>query len=135
LICVDSNGKEVWRKGMVKDLKGQVNPIQFGEPEKEKFAWVYSWSPLVDGDHVICFPGGSEGGLAALDRKTGNVVWRSKKFTEMASYSSPVVAELGGVRQYVVLSNKGLTGIAAKNGDVLWNWERKTPYGDVVMPT
>src|SRR5262245_35110146 len=111
LVCADTGGKEVWRKSMAKDLQGEVNPIGGGP---EKLGWGNCWSPLVDGDRLICFPGGPKGAVAALDRKTGNLVWRSEKLTHQASYSSPVVAEVDGVRQYVVLFNEGMAGVAAK---------------------
>src|SRR5207249_194255 len=77
---------------------------------------------------------GPQGAVAALDRKNkGEVLWRSKKLTEQASYSSPIVAEINGVRQYIVAHNNGLAGVAAKDGDLLWTWEKQ--YGDVVIAT
>lgn len=131
LVCVEAaKGNVVWRKSMAANLKGEVNPIG---GDKNKIGWGYSWSPLIDGDHLICYPGGPEGAVAALDRKKGDVVWRSKTFTAQASYSSPVVAELAGVRQYVVAHNGGVAGIAAKGGELLWDW--KKVYADVVIAT
>src|SRR5579871_5509687 len=53
LVCVDKSGKEQWRKSMAKDFGGVVNPIGGGEG-----GWGYCWSPLVDGEQVICVPGG-----------------------------------------------------------------------------
>ena len=61
--------------------------------------WGYSESLLVDGDQVICTPGGSEGAVVALNKKTGEMVWQCEDFTGKAEYSSTVVAELHGVRQ------------------------------------
>jgi outer membrane protein assembly factor BamB len=73
--------------------------------------------------------------VAALDKKTGNVVWRSKELTEQATYSSPVVAEVGGVRQYIVLTQNGPAGVAAKDGKLLWFARRAMEYPDIVAPT
>jgi outer membrane protein assembly factor BamB len=137
LICADAaSGKLVWSKHMMKDLGGEVNPIGGGtgsKPGEPKIGWGYTWSPLVDGSSLICFPGGNQGALAALDRKTGNVIWRSAKLTSQASYSSPIAADIEGVHQYIVLHNAGVTGIAAKDGTTLWNWENE--YPDVAIPT
>src|SRR5438552_3824899 len=67
----------------------------------------YSESTHVDGDQLVCCPGGKDGTVAALNKKTGKVLWRSKELTDKATYSSLVVANIGGVRQYVQLTHKG----------------------------
>ena len=117
LVCVDvkNNGKEVWRKNFIKDFNGKMMS-----------EWGYSESPLVDGDLLICTPGGEQGTLAALKKQTGDVVWRSAALTKRAPYTSITAAEIHGVRQYIQLSaesdkNDGfLSGVAAKDGKVLW---------------
>ena len=50
--------------------------------------WGYTESVLIDGDRVVCTPGGSQGALAALNKKTGEVLWRSAEFIDGAHYSS-----------------------------------------------
>jgi outer membrane protein assembly factor BamB len=123
LICVNTaDGKELWRKNYVKDLGSEKPP-----------EWGYSESPLVDGDQVVVTPGGAKGALAALNKKTGAVIWQSKDFTDEAHYSSIVVAEMGGTRQYVQLTAASVVGIAPKDGAMLWRAARK---GNVaVIPT
>src|SRR5215472_12078953 len=101
LVCVDADeGDLKWRKSMLKDLGGQVNPIGGGpgegKPDEPQLGWGYTWSPLVDGDRLICIPGGPEGTVAALDKKTGTVLWRSKDLKEQCCYASPILAEVGG---------------------------------------
>lgn len=133
LICVDTtSGKERWRKNLPLDMGAEINPIGGGP---EKIGWGFTWSPLVDNDHLICVPGGSQGTLAALDKKTGQVVWRSKELADLATYSSPIAIEVSGVRQYVVVTNEAVSGVAAKDGTLLWRYLKKPPYGDVVIPT
>ncbi len=62
LICADAtSGKLLWSKHMMKDLSGEVNPIGGGvgsKPGEPKIGWGYTWAPLIDGDRVICYPGG-----------------------------------------------------------------------------
>jgi hypothetical protein len=131
LICCDTaKGAVQWQKSMTKDLGGVVNPI-IGGPG----GWGWSWSPLVDGDAVVCVPGGKQGLLAALDKKKGNVLWQSKDVKDDCTYSSPLVAEIGGVRQYVEMTNAGVVGVEAKTGNLLWYYKRAKPYKDVVIPT
>jgi len=109
LCCLEvATGKTVWHVNLVSDLGGGVP------------GWGYSESPLILGDWVIVTPGGKKGTLAALEKKTGKVVWRSEGDTEGAHYSSPVVAELGGVKQIVQMASKSTFGVRADNGNHLW---------------
>jgi outer membrane protein assembly factor BamB len=131
LVCVETaSGKERWRVNLPTQLGAEVNPIGGGP---ENLGWGYTWSPLVDGEHLICVPGGPQGTVAALDKKTGKVIWRSKELTQQASYASPLVTEIGGVRQYIILTNEGISGVAAKDGHLLWSYPKE--YNDVVIAT
>lgn len=109
--CLEAaTGNTVWHVNLVTDLGGGVP------------GWGYSESPLILGDWVIVTPGGKKGTLAALEKKTGKVAWRSEGMTEGAQYSSPVVAELGGVRQIVQMAGKSVFGVRAENGKPLWSY-------------
>jgi outer membrane protein assembly factor BamB len=131
LVCVDAaKGTEVWRKDMTKDLGGAVNPVGGGPTE---FAWGWNWSPLIDVDQLICVPGGGEGLLAALDKKSGNLLWRSKQVPEKATYSSPVLAEVGSIRQIVAMTNSGVVGVGARDGALMWTYKHE--YKDMIVPT
>jgi outer membrane protein assembly factor BamB len=133
LVCVDAKkGTEVWRKDLPKDMEAEVCPVG-GAPEK--MGWGFGWSPLVDGDQLIIVPGGPKGLLAALDKKTGRQLWRSGKVAEQATYSSPILMKVDDVRQYVQMTQNGVVGIDAKNGDLLWEYKREEPFPDVVCVT
>ncbi|HPM84657.1 MAG TPA: PQQ-like beta-propeller repeat protein [Candidatus Anammoximicrobium sp.] len=122
VVCLETaTGKEVWRKDYIQDFGGQL-------PE-----WGYTGMPLVDGDQVILAPGGSRGNLVALNKRTGELVWQSKEFTDAIHYSSPIVAEIGGVRQYIQLTDASVAGIAAADGRMLWRAPRKGSVA--VIPT
>lgn len=109
LACFDaSDGKRIWSKDLVKDFGGGIP------------GWGYSESPLVDGDQVVVTPGGDQGAIVALDKKTGKELWRSKDLKDAAQYSSLVAAEVKGRRQYIQLFMNTLAGVDAANGDVLW---------------
>ena len=131
-LCVNTAGKEQWKLNLPKDLDGQVNPIGGGP---KNLGWGFTASPLIDGDACIIAPGGPKGTLAALDKKTGKVLWRSAELTDQAAYTSPMPATIGGAKQYVILTNQGLAGVAAKDGKLLWSHRRKPAYGTEVINT
>src|SRR5262249_38684348 len=136
LVCVEKGtGKELWRKSMPRDLGGEVNPIGGGLEDPTPLGWGYAWAPLVDGERLICVPGGKQGLLAALDAKSGSVIWESKEVPDQASYSSPGASEIGGVRQYMQVTTAGVVGVAAKDGKRLWSYRRDPAYKDVVIAT
>jgi outer membrane protein assembly factor BamB len=122
LICVDikNKGNAIWRKSLVKHLGGQMMTV---EGYKD---WGYSESVLIDGDLLICTPGGDKGTLAALKKQTGEVVWRSTDLKNQAPYSSVMIHQLGDVKTYVqnsfVDENAGgfVSGFSAADGKVLW---------------
>lgn len=122
LVCLEvATGKEVWRKNLVTDFGGSV-------PE-----WGHSESPLVDGNHVLCTPGGKKGAVVALNKMTGEIVWQSKEFTDDAQYSSLVPTSMGGARLCVQLTMASVAGISLDNGALLWRAARKGAVA--VIPT
>ena len=131
LLCAaTNNGKENWRVNLPKDLDARVNPIGGGPKD---LGWGYTSSPLVDGERLICCLGGPKGILGALDKSTGKLLWRCAEVTDQAAYTSPMPFEVGGVKQFAVLTNQGLYGIAAADGKLLWSQKRKQAYGTEVI--
>jgi len=122
LACLDAAaGKELWRKDYDKDFGGK------------RPSWGFSESPLIDGEKVVITPGGAEGSVVALNKKTGALLWRSKGFAESPHYASLIIAQIGGVRQYIQLTAQSVVGVAAADGKVLWRAPR--PGRVAVIPT
>ena len=119
-----ADGKMLWQKDLMKDSGGKIMS-----------SWGFSESPLVDGNLVICAPGGDEGTLMALDKNTGAVVWRSNELTDNASHSSAIVAEINGIRQYIYLAAKSVSGVSAKDGKLLWKTAVEGARVPAVIPT
>ena len=123
LVCLDAaTGREHWRKNLEKDFGGRMMS-----------GWGYSESVLLDGERVVCTPGGGKGTLLALNKATGEPVWRTEDFTDDAAYSSIVPATIGGVRQHVQLTGASVVGVAPDTGDVLWRAARQGETA--VIPT
>jgi outer membrane protein assembly factor BamB len=134
LVCVNpADGKEHWRVNLPRDLAAQVNPVTSPVPDNQ--GWGFCWSPIIDGDQVIITPGGPKGLAAGLNKKDGKLLWRSEKVTDQATYSSPVLAKIHGVKQVIVLVQDGVVGVSAKDGSLLWQYRKENPYPDVVCPT
>ena len=104
-----TDGKMLWQKDFIPDFGGKIMSD-----------WGYSESPLVDGNLVICSPGGDNGSIVALNKNNGEVVWRSSELTDKCTYSSPIVANVDGIKQYIQLTEKCVAGVAAKDGKLLW---------------
>jgi outer membrane protein assembly factor BamB len=120
LVCVEAaTGKERWRKSLVRDFGGEMMSM-----------WKFSESPLVDGDRVVVTPGAKNAALVALDKKTGKELWRAAvpdlgpRGKDGAGYSSIVISNGGGVKQYVQLLGRGLVGVRAGDGRFLWGNNR-----------
>lgn len=133
LLCAGRDGKPAWKLDLVKELDGEINNEAPGGVDK--FGWGHCWSPLVDGDQLVLTPGGPKGLFAALDKKTGKPLWRSTAVKDQATYASPVVATIGGTKQYITQTEKGAVGVDARDGRLLWRFERPEEYTDVVCPT
>lgn len=125
LVCFESAiGKEIWRKHLRNDFGGK-----YGE-------WAYSESPLVDGDKLICTPGGTNATLIALNKRNGEVIWKcAVPGGSDASYSSVVTGEFSGVKQYIQFLATGLVGVDAKTGKLLWHFEKTAKGSPAVIIT
>jgi outer membrane protein assembly factor BamB len=124
LLCVNAkDGKQVWRKNLVKDFGGSI-----GKP-----TWGYSESPLVDGDNVICTPGKGTG-MVALNAKSGETVWACKEFDDFAQYSSILPVDVGGVRIYLQQAGASSLGVRAKDGKLMFR-NKELNRSIAVIPT
>jgi outer membrane protein assembly factor BamB len=124
LVCLDAeNGTTKWSVNLVDQYGGKMMS-----------GWKYSESPLVDGDRVICTPGGTDGTLLALNRKTGEQLWQTEAWTDPAGYSSVIIATIDGTRQYVQLTGKSVAGIDPNSGTVLWQADREGKTAVISTP-
>ena len=106
-----SSGHTQWQVSLSDDFGGR------------RPGWGYSESPLVIGDLLIVTPGGSGGTMAALNKKTGEVVWRTESVKQSAHYSSPVVATIHGVEQIVQFARESVFSVRADDGKTLWSYK------------
>ncbi len=120
LLCANvETGEAVWKTSFPNDFGGKMMS-----------GWGYSESPLVDGNKLVCTPGARDAVIAALDKQTGKPIWTTplvnagERGGDGAAYSSIVIGQGGGVRQYVQLVGRGVIGVDAKDGQLLWGYNR-----------
>lgn len=125
VVCLNGiTGEVIWKRSLPDDFGGRM--MRYAGTHQ----WKFSESPLVDGDRLIVTPGVPKAALVALDKMTGEEIWRAavpalgEKGDDGAGYASVVVSEGGGVRQYVQFIGRGLIGVAADTGRFLWGYNR-----------
>jgi outer membrane protein assembly factor BamB len=136
LACLGTEKGEVrWKKNLRTEFEGKPGN------------WAYAESPLIDGDVLVCTPGGDKATLAALQKKTGEVIWkaavpagagggggRMRLPPNAAAYASAIVADVGGIKQYIQFIGGGLVGVAAKDGKLLWQYNGVTGTTNCTTP-
>ncbi len=110
LNCLDgTTGQRIWSANILEG--GADDSISHG----------VCGSPLVVDDWVIVSPTNRNGtSLAAYDRTTGKRIWQGG--TDQASYSSPILADIAGIRQVLLLNKQALAGHDLTTGQVLWSF-------------
>lgn len=114
LVCLRCrDGKELWRKDYIKDFDGK------------RGVWGYCDFPLVDGEKLICAPGGSRAAVVALNKVTGETIWETHVPKGVASaHAATLAVTLKDQQQYVVFLQNGLIGVSATEGNILWQNDR-----------
>jgi outer membrane protein assembly factor BamB len=110
LVCADVKAGDVrWKKNILSEFGGS------------NIRWGISESVLIDGDRLICTPGGKQATIVALDKQSGDTLWKSVvPGGSEAGYASAIVADVGGVRQYIQFLAAGTAGVRAEDGAFLW---------------
>ena len=108
-------GKLLWRNDFKKEFP--VTAPDFGT----------AISPALENGLLIVHVGGpGKGSLMALDINTGKTKWRWDG--DGPAYASPIIVNIGGVRQIVTQTQKQIVGISAANGTLLWQMPFETEY-------
>lgn len=111
LHCFDAvTGRPIWRRSYRKDFSAELP------------TWGFSAAPLVDGDRLVVVPAGRPNAkVAALDKTTGQEIWRAlDAAVSEPGYSHPILIEAGGARQLIVWHAGALASLAPDNGEIYW---------------
>jgi outer membrane protein assembly factor BamB len=117
LHCYDMDGNEVW----MRDLG------------KFRHMWGYATSPIIHKDKVILNTGpGEKSFVTALDLETGKTIWRQDEVeagtidrredeAPHGSWSTPVLAQVDGKTQAIVMLPKRVVAYDTEWGDIVWS--------------
>lgn len=121
LLCLElQSGNLVWKKELKTEYK------------TKSALWGYAAHPLIDGDHLITLAGGKGSHIVALDKNTGDEVWRSLSAPEQG-YSPPTIIEHAGKRQLICLRPGNVSSIDPANGKEIWSVPYEATSGSVIM--
>ena len=118
--CDTETGKIVWQKELREVYK------------TESALWGYAAHPLILGDKLITLAGGEGSHVVALDKKTGQEIWRSQTQPEQG-YSPPLLIEAAGVKQLIVTGPKAIRGLNPDTGERLWTTPYYATSGSIIM--
>lgn len=103
------SGKPIW----VVDLKDKFD-AKYG-------IWALAENVIIEGDKLLCMPGGPKGRVVALDKRTGKTIWVNTEIEHFAAYCSGLIVNHADVRQLITMTQKSVVGVAVENGELLWS--------------
>jgi outer membrane protein assembly factor BamB len=116
LACLDgASGRIIWSY-----KASEANKGTYGK-------WGIAESILIDGDKLFFTPGGPKTMTIALDKATGNLLWRSVSLNDKPGYVSPILVSFAGKKVIVNVSMGHVFGVDASDGKILWNIAHERP--------
>ncbi len=114
LACIDATtGEIIWQAKASEMHKGT-----YGN-------WGIAESLIIDGDKLYFSPGGPETMTIALNKLTGDLIWKSASLNDKAAYTSPILIDYAGKKTLINVSLGHAYAVDVANGDILWS----IPFG------
>ncbi len=121
LVCLEAaTGKKLWGLNILAAFGGK------------NIEWGLAESMLIDGQRLICCPGG-QSAMVALDKLTGKLIWRASSVGEPPSYATGRLVEYKGLRIVITASLRSIIGVNADTGELLWRVPHETLYDENVL--
>lgn len=117
ILCADAaTGRQIWKRNTV---------VEFGAKTP---TWGFAASPFIDADRVLLHVGaGERGALLALNRFTGEEVWRGG--IDRAGYCTPQIISHAGQRQLILWGPEHIQSLVPETGALHWKHPYKITYG------
>lgn len=121
LLCLNAeSGKVIWQKSLIKEYNTKAA------------LWGYAAHPLIDGDQLLTLAGGPGSHIVALDKKTGDEIWKAQTAPEQG-YSPPTIFTYGNTRVLVLLKPNGISGVDPTSGEEFWSVPYTATSGSIIM--
>lgn len=104
------SGSQKWKRSS-REFKGRAPFYKYAE------------TVLISNEKLIWQPGGKKASVVALNKNTGETIWKSAGLSDTAAYCSAIVREIHGVRQIILVTEIGLVGLDEKTGKLLWRYD------------
>jgi len=110
LACMNvEDGNIIWDVNIFEDYNGR------------QIKWGVTENLLIDGEKLFVTPGGLEANVIALNKDTGELIWKSKAKQEVTAYCSPLVVERGGNKILMTQTAASILGLNAETGELYWS--------------
>jgi len=117
LVCMNAqNGEQKWKVDVFNDFKGK------------NLTWGITENLVIDGDKLFCIPGGEKDNVLALNKNTGELIWKCAGNGEISAYNSPLVINHKGKKIFVGMTASSILGIDAETGKMLWSVHQPNQY-------
>jgi outer membrane protein assembly factor BamB len=114
IACLNvKSGQVVWQHDLLKEFGGK------------NISWGLAASPTIEGNLVLAIPGGKGASVAAFDKKTGKLAWKTGD--DKPGYATPIGVTVGGRRQLIFFTAPGLLAVNPA-GKELWRVPWTTEY-------
>jgi outer membrane protein assembly factor BamB len=118
IACIDGiSGKILWSLKASEMYMGKYGP------------WGIAEALIIDGDKIYFTPGGPETTTIALNKNTGELVWKTASLNDPASYASPVLIDYPGLKLLVNVTPRYVFGVDVSNGSILWKINHMASIG------
>lgn len=121
--CHDaSTGEKIWFRDVYTEFSGRCNLYGVSE------------SPLIVGDKVFYTPGGYETSMVALNKHTGELIWKTRSLADSAAYVSPLYVKHNNQEMIINLMGNMLFGVDPADGNILWEFNYLALKGPIENP-
>jgi len=114
IACIDAdNAKVIWSLKAAEEYSADLKD------------WGIAENLIIDGNKVIFSPIGKQTTVIAIDKLTGQLIWKSESINDAAAYVSPIIFNYAGKNIIVNISASYIFGVNAENGNILWKFNHK----------